>query len=377
MSVRKFIIKSILLFAGVNVMFVLLASVGHAAGSRLRLYIVSSYSADYLWSQDTAKGVGQALLDFKFLDNQKQVEELNTRFYIESSSAVIKKSWMDSKRKHSKIQIADTIARIVNDIKIFRPDLIVLGDDSAVNYIGNYFVDSEVPVVFWGINGLPLKYGLIDSVEHPGHNITGVYQAGFVKESLEYLLGLVPTIKTVAVLSDDSPTSRAKVKGLMILAAQGKLPVDINDTVMTNSYEEWQQKALRFAQHNDAFVIFNHNTLKNKKGRLIEQMEVGAWYLQHIQKPDCSDVKQFVLEGILLVVDDSGFKQGYEALRYANEILRHNKPPGQMPVIMTSRGAIIVNRVRAAQLGIALDQVNFIEEFVDYSLALQPVEIKK
>lgn len=377
MKIRKFILKSILFFVLLNVMLVLFVSVGHAAGSRLRLYIVSSYSSDYLWSQDTAQGVGQALVDFKFLDHKRQVEELNQRFYIESSSAVIKKSWMNSKRKHSRIQIADTIARIVNDIKVFRPDLILLGDDSAVNYIGNYFVDSAVPVVFWGINGFPLKYGLIDSVERPGHNVTGVYQSGFIQESLEYLVRLVPAVKKVAVLADDSSTSRARVKGLLLLANQGKLPVEIKDVVMTNSYEQWKAAALDFARNNDAFVVFNHNTLKDKNDRLIEQMEAGAWYLQNIQKPDCSDVKQFVMEGILLVVDDSGFKQGYEAVRYANEILRHNKQPGQMPVTMTPRGAIMVNRVRAAQLGIALDQVDFIEEFVDYSLALQSVEPKR
>ena len=40
-------------------------------------------------------------------------------------------------------------------------------------------------MVFWGINGLPLKYGLIDTIEKPEHNVTGIYQAGYLKENVD------------------------------------------------------------------------------------------------------------------------------------------------------------------------------------------------
>ncbi len=339
------------------------------SGSRTRIFIVSSYHPEYLWSQDTAAGVGAALVDFQFLDNKREVDEFNTKFYIESSGAVIKKAWMDTKRKSSKMEIADATARIVNAIKIFHPDIILLGDDNAANYIGNHFIDSEIPLVFWGINGMPLCYGLIDSIEKPGHNVTGVYQVGYMKESLENLVRLVPGIKTAAVLSDDSETGRAKVKNLLMLAAERKLPVKIGNVVVTNSFKTWKESALQFAQTDDAFIIFNHNTLKDENGRPIDPMAAGAWYLEHIKKPDCADQRQFILEGILLGVDDSGFKQGYEAVRYVVEIIKNNKPPGQLSVKTPERGSIMVNRIRAKQLGIPLDQANFVEEFIDRSLA--------
>lgn len=368
-----------------NVLFICLMSLPlyilpqslDAAGMRTRIFIVSSYHPEYLWSQDTAAGVGKALVDFHFLDNKRQADEFNARFYVESSKAVVKKAWMDTKRKNSKAEIADATARIVNEIKVFDPDIILLGDDNATNYIGNHFIDTEIPVVFWGINGLPLKYGLIDSMEQPGHNISGVYQKGFAKESLEYLIRLVPDIKTIAILSDDSETSRAKVKDLQALAAKNLVAVKIQDVVITNSFSQWKESAARLADQIDAFVIFNHNTLKDESGRSIDQLEAGAWYLKNIQKPECSDEKQFVLEGMLLVVDDSGFKQGYEAVKYAYEILENHKPPSSMKVQSLGRGAVMVNRNRAAQLNIALDNIGFVEEIIDKSLALEVLEPEK
>lgn len=348
-----------------------------AAGLRTRIFIVSSYHPEYLWSQDTAAGVGKALVDFHFLDNKRQVDEFNTLFYVESSKAVVKKAWMDTKRKNSKAEIADATARIVNEIKVFDPDIILLGDDNATNYIGNHFIDTEIPVVFWGINGLPLKYGLIDSMEKPGHNVSGIYQKGFAKESLEYLVRLVPDIKTIAILSDDSETSRAKVKDLQSLAAKNLLTVRIQDVVITNSFSQWKDFALRIADQVDAFVVFNHNTLKDESGRSVDQLEAGAWYLKNIKKPECSDEKQFVLEGMLLVVDDSGFKQGYEAVKYAYEILKNHKPPSSLKVQSLGRGAVMVNRNRAAQLNIALENIGFVEEIIDKSLALEAFDLEE
>lgn len=360
---RRFLFTILVLFVW--------AGQAHGAGPRTRIFIVDSYHPEYLWSQDTAAGVGKALVDFQFLDNTRQIDELNSKYSVESSKAVIKKAWMDTKRKNTKLEIADATARIVNEIKVFNPDLILLGDDNAVNYIGNHFIDREIPVVFWGINGFPLKYGLIDSIERPGHNITGIFQAGYIKECLEYLGQWIPDIKTVAVLSDDSETSRAKVKGLQALAADGLLSVKIVETGVTNTFSQWKELAQRFAQEADALVVFNHNTLKDDQGFPVDQMTAGAWYLNTIVKPDCSDEKQFVEEGLLLAVDDSGFKQGYEAVRDADEIIHNNKPPAELPVRSVERGAVVANRQRATQLKLSLDAASFVEDIVEKSLALE------
>jgi len=347
------------------------AQIAPGASAKTRIFVVDSYHREYLWSQDTHTGVCAAMLDFGFLDDEKQVKEYTENDYVESSRAVVKKVWMDSKRKNAMSEIAGAAARISGEASKFRPDIILLGDDDAANYIGNLYIDTRMPVVFWGINGLPLKYGLIDTIEKPGHNVTGIYQAGYLKESVEYLKKLAPGVRTFAILSDDSSTGRPKVKELERLSQEGKLAIKLAATVMTNSLSEWKAEALRLKKEVDAFFVLNHNTLKDDLGKPVDQLKIGAWYLRNIRKPDCGHEKQFGLEGLLLVVDDSGFKQGYEAVKLAYQILEKGKDPADMPVRAPERGPVIVNRQRADMLGIDLAGKSFIEEFIETSLALQ------
>ncbi len=341
------------------------------AAGKIRLLIVSSYHREYLWSRDTQAGVCAGLIESGFLDSQQQATALTENDYVESSSAVIKKTWMDTKRKNSHGDIVATVNRVLDEIARFSPGLVLLGDDNAANYIGGQLVDTEIPVVFWGINGLPLKYGLLESLEKPGHNVTGVYQAGYLQECLAFLHKVVPEARTFAVLSDDSETGRSKAKELENLHRAGKLPLTLVESVVTNDLAEWKSRALKLAVRVDAFFMLNHNSLKNGAGEPVDQLEIGAWYLRNILKPECAQERQFAQEGMLCVCDDSGFNQGYEAVKLATRILKDGEAPGDIPVKAPQRGPLIVNRQRAEMLGIGVTEDAGTEQYVDTCLALE------
>ena len=76
-----------------------------ASDEKTRIAIVSSYHREYLWSQETNTGVIIAMLEFGYLDNDQQGVKYTRDDYVESSRAVIKKLWMDTKRKNSREQI--------------------------------------------------------------------------------------------------------------------------------------------------------------------------------------------------------------------------------------------------------------------------------
>lgn len=341
--------------------------------TKTRIIVVSSYHREYLWSQETNEGVCAAFLEFGYLDNSDQIKEYTKNDYVESSNAVIKKTWMDTKRKSSKAEIATSFSRIIAEIDKFQPDIILLGDDNAANYIGNQYLDSETPVVFWGINGLPLKYGIIDSLDKPGHNITGVYQKGYHVQCFEYLQKIVPGIKTIAVLSDDTPTGRAHAKRVERYAAEGTLPVEIKEIIITNSFEHWQAKALELRPKVDAFYISTHHALKDNKGDPIDSLKVAAWHLRNIKKPSTTPARYFVNEGFLSTVDDSAFRQGYEAAKIAYKILVKGENPAEIEPYFPAQGRFIVNRQRAKMLGlekIIKNNEKIIDEYIDTMSAL-------
>ncbi|MDH3219399.1 MAG: hypothetical protein OEO19_07700 [Gammaproteobacteria bacterium] len=339
---------------------------------RHRIFIVSSYHREYLWSKSTNDGVMAAMLRYSFLENQDQVKEFAEQDYVESKRVVLKKTWMDTKRKNGTSDIARSTVGIMKQIREFQPDLVMLGDDNAANYIGNQLLDTEIPVVFWGINGLPLKYGLIDSMDRPGHNITGVWQAGYYREGLELLSKLVPEARTFAILACDSVTARANIKQLQGLHRSGGLPLDLVDVVSTNDFEEFKLRAKQLESSVDAFFVLNHDTLKDDRGNHLDMLEVGRWYLENIRKPEASHEDQFVREGMLLTANDSGYNQGYAAFEMAYDILEQGLSPQLMRTKTPAHGPLMVNRNRARALGISLTEHDYlIDEFVDTSAALE------
>lgn len=345
-----------------------LASVGFGAPKqelpKKRIFVVSSYHREYDWSQDTNRGFCDAMLAFGYFDNQAQAAEYTAQDYVETSKVIVKKKWMDAKRKTSKPELRKAALEITQSIKAFKPDLIFLGDDEAGNYIGNQFMDTTIPMVFWGFNDSPVKYGLVETADRPGHNVTGVYQKGYYLESLLLLKAIVPTIKTFAILTDDSPSGRAHRKGIEFLARKGVFPVRLVDTVVTNDYELWKRRALELQKKVDAFFVAQYSTLKDAQGNQVPNLVVARWYLENIKIPEAT-LGFIVKQGLLCGADDSGYKQAYEAVRIAHDIWEEVAMPATYPIRAPKRGALRANRERATMLGITLTPAMGIEEYVD------------
>jgi ABC-type uncharacterized transport system substrate-binding protein len=350
----------------------LLSSLAFGDLQKKKIFVVSSYHKTYLWSQSTQKGLTDAMLNYGYLDNVQQVKAFTQNDHIESSKVIIKKVWMDTKRKNSFKDIAKTTDRIMQSIDAYKPDLVLLGDDNAANFIGNQLLDTSIPVVFWGINGLPLKYGLVESMDSPGHNITGVWQAGYPKESLKLLKRLIPDAKTFAILACDSETSRPRVKQIKYLAKKGELPLKLVDVVVTNSYSNFKTRALELIPKVDAFFILNHDTFMDDQGNHVDMLDAGKWYLENVKKPEVAPEPQFIREGMLATASDSGYNQSYKAFEMAYDILEQGLNPSRMRTVTPPKGPLMVNRIRANTLGISLeDKMDTIDEIVEDSVALK------
>ncbi|MGD8264301.1 MAG: ABC transporter substrate binding protein [Desulfobacterales bacterium] len=351
---------------------VLLSALAYGEQQKKKIFVVSSYHKSYLWSQSTQKGLTDAMLNYGYLDNSQQAEAFTKNDHVESSKVFIKKAWMDTKRKNSFNDIAKTTGRIMQAIDAYKPDLVLLGDDNAANYIGNQLLDTSIPVVFWGINGLPLKYGLVESMDSPGHNITGVWQAGYPKESLELLKRLIPEAERFAILACDSETSRPRVKQIVNLAKKEKLPLKLVGVVVTNSFSEFRTRTLELIPKVDAFFILNHDTFMDDQGNHVDMLEAGKWYLENVKKPEVAPEPQFIREGMLATASDSGYNQSYKAFEMAYDILEQGLNPSRMRTVIPPKGPLMVNRIRANTLGISLeDKMDTIDEIVENSVALE------
>ena len=349
---------------------VCLAGVASAASaSKSRIFIVHSYHPEYLWEQDVNQGTVEALASLGFIDKE-EAATLRTSDSLSGAKSEIKKIWLDTKRKSKPAEMEEAAAKAFKEIDAFKPDIVLVSDDNGTRLIGQHYKDSKLPIVFCGVDETPIKYGLVESMTHPGHNVTGAYQRGFYSEAAKALQKIKPTVKTFAVVGDDSETAKAKMVGIQEAINSGEMPLKLVGTVFSNSFEQWKAGVKKVADEADAILVINHNTLKDSKGQPVDQMQAGSWYLQNIKKPDFSSEKQFVQEGILIVAEDSGIRQGNEMVRLATRILRRGEKPANIPPAHPPSGPIIVNRERAKMLGIKIDGQDVIQAFEDKSLAL-------
>ena len=345
------------------------ATVSAADSLQQRIAIVSSYHPEYKWSQGTNKGLMQGLLEFGYLDNQEQQQEFLSNNRVTTSRAEIRKYWMDTKHRKSQKEIAATLADVSAKIEAFAPDILLLGDDNAANYVGNYFLDTDLPVVFWGVNGTPLKYGLIDSFESPGHNVTGIYQQNYHKENLQLLLNLASGIKRVAILSDDSTTGRSHSKVFQrVINENPQLGIELVDSVSTGSFQAWQNQVLALAPNVDAFLLASMFTLKNEEGEIVDPVKLMGWYLKNISKPEIVAQINLVRDGMLATVFDSPEKQGYETAKILRQVLSQGKKPADITPYAPEHGGYVINRWRANALGLTElinKQPDLLHEIID------------
>lgn len=343
-----------------------------AAEKQRRIMIVDSYDRGYLWSQSTQRGVNAAMLKNGYLQNEEVAKRLVDSDSVDTPKVVVKKLWMNTKKRNSVPEMAEATKRIMMEIRKFSPDLVLLGDDNAANYIGQQLLGSKIPVVFWGINGLPLRYNLVEKLEAPGNNVTGVWQSGYHKESLDLLKRLVPKAETFAILACDSESTRPNIKAIELLAQRGALPMKLQGKVVTNSFEDWKKGALDLAKRVDVLFVLNHDTLRDRDGNHVDVLAAGRWYLNNIKIPEASHEDQFVTEGLLLTANDSGYNQGFLAFQMAYGILEQGLNPARMAVKTPERGPYMVNRHRAKTLRIDLEPALYlIDELIDTSAALQ------
>ncbi len=318
-----------------------------------KIIVISSYHKEYIWSQDTNKGLCESMLKFGYFDNDQQIKEYTEKDHITTSTMVLKKLWMNTKREKSKPLMQEKSLRFFKIIKEFQPDLILLGDDNAAKYIGTLFLDTDIPIVFWGVNNNPVKYNLLDSADRPGHNVTGIYQSGYYLDSFKLLTRLTPTAKTFAILSDSTPTGRSHLKKVEFLAHRGKLPLKLIETISVNSFELWKEKALELQDQVDAFFIAQASGLKDATGKAISMKEVAKWYTTNIHIPETT-LYSLVKQGLLCTTSDSGYNQGYEAGIVAHDILANGANPSTYPARTPKRGPFMVNTQRAKSLGIKI-----------------------
>lgn len=221
-----------------------------------------------------------------------------------------------------------------------KPDLVILGDDNAIDLLALRIARHGTPVVFLGMNDNPRHVGVYGQPL-----ITGGLERPLMKRNLLEMTQMLSDASQVKVLFDASSVSSTALSdnfGTKHAVTLGRLRVDL---AQTNDYRQWQQHVLTTKQAGyQALFIGLYHTLKDADGQPVEADTVLEWSAQHSPVPlfafwEFSVGPQGAVGGLVI----QGYDQGIQAGQLARQILR-GTPPSALPIRYGERASYWFSR---------------------------------
>ncbi len=303
-----------------------------------KLFFINSYHQGFSWSDDIETGLAKAL-DIR----------INPDRSLDMSQARVdlKIFRMDTKRNPSESFIKGAALKAKEMIDAWQPDILVAGDDGAVKYvIAPYYVNSDLNVVFCGLNGKVSEYGI------SAPNITGMVESAPYDQTL-ILLQKFAKGNRVAVIGSDAYCNRKE-----FAKPERKQILQDGEMRLVNNYESWKTAYLELQDKADMLVLLDLEGIKNWNSQTVRQfilentkIVTGAFF-------DCEI--QYALMGWTAIAEEHGWWSGKTALKILNGAC-----PADIPITINRHSKLYLNLELADRLGIKfpvdlMEQANFI-----------------
>jgi putative ABC transport system substrate-binding protein len=205
---------------------------------------------------------------------------------------------------------------------------------------------STIPIVFT-TGGDPVKIGLVESLNHPGGNATGVSLLTTAPESkrLGLLHEFVPGAKVIGVLIDPNyQEAEAQARELREAASSINQRLQIafakNDSELESAFETLVQSQVA------AFLVCADPFFDTRGDRIV------GFATQH-RMPAVYQFREYAVRGGLMSYGIS-LPEGYRQVGlYAGQVLKGAKP-ADLPVVQSTKFEFVINLKAAKSLGLDL-----------------------
>jgi putative ABC transport system substrate-binding protein len=265
------------------------------------------------------------------------------------------KAWLDGLRNHGWIDgrnliieyrfapSQDRLPAFAAELVALSPDVLIAPNPPAAVALKS--ATASIPIVFVA-SSYPERLGLVQSISHPGGNITGLatFVPGFTGKIIEILREVVPTASKIAVLvNPGSPTHRLIVAEELPQTARN-LGVALPVVEATTAEELDIAFASAAAQHADAIYVFADPSTVNNAPR------VTALAAEH-RLPAIYLFRLFATNGGLISYGPDLADLFLRAGGYVDKILKGIKP-SDLPVEYPTKFELVINLKTAKELGL-------------------------
>lgn len=278
-----------------------------------KVVFVDSYHTGYEWSDGLESGLKDALAD---------------------TGVELSIIHMDTKRNTDEAFGEEAALKAKAEIEAFAPDAIVACDDNAQVYlVVPYFKETDLPIVFCGVNWDASVYG------YPTSNITGMVEVDSIKQLVDLLENYTED-RNIAYLTEDTTTERKvyETHNERFFSRQLK-------GVFVNSFEEFKSEYLKLQDEVDMIYIGNNASLTDWN-----DAEAKVFVLENTKIPSGS-IYDWMAPYALIIVGKRPEEQGSWAAETTLSIL-DGTPISDIPVVENKESSLILNLNLAEKLDV-------------------------
>lgn len=289
-----------------------------------RILIIESYHIGYSWDRNYVKGISEVLKGHDIV-----------RFEMDTKR--ISKSKFKERARLAWVKFLNV-----------RPDVVILGDDNAVNLLKDRFAKTDIPVVFLGVNTNPRDYDILKY-----SNFTGVLERPLFRRTIK-LIEDKTNLKTpkILILFDNSITSKKIIESNF----KNKYDLKISNSRVTikktNSFVEYKKNIITSKRNGHDFIIIGlFHTLRCDNNNHIPSDRLLSWLMKNSPLPPFgfwSFVvgKSKMVGGVIL----DAIEHGRDAGKLVKAIL-DGKKISEIPIKTTKKGIVIFDKNRFESWG--------------------------
>ncbi|XJS11680.1 ABC transporter substrate binding protein [Aerococcaceae bacterium WGS1372] len=284
------------------------------------------------------------------LDDIRQgiYDGLNEQGYVEGENLTI-----DYQNAEGDINILSSIAQ---SVVAEEPDLIFAITTPVTQAFQN--VTNEIPIIMVGVTD-PVSAGILDDLDQPGENITGVSDVVSYEDQFNLLLKLKPEVKKIGMIYTTSEdNSLAETEAARDVAEELGLEVQIEGLASTL---DMQLVAQNLSSQVDAIYVGSDNTIASAFETLVDATDMAGI-------PVFTTVDRMVEQGALSAVAINQKDIGLLGAQVAQKVI-DGENPGDIPVHFLEDLQSVVNFDTAAHLNIEIsDELKAEVQDVKYRL---------
>lgn len=241
---------------------------------------------------------------------------------------------------------ASRLSAIAEELVRDRPDVLVAGWGTLVPKALKA-ATNNIPIVFTTV-GDPIGAGLVQSLAHPGGNLTGLsgQSTEFKSKQLELLLGCIPEQRIVGVLlNPDTPYGALSLAQLRTAAERRDVRLELLQVSRPDQFTPERMDQL-VRNGVTSLMIVEDPLAASIRGAVIEQA-------QRLRLPTITGIADYARAGGLMAYGFSQAANYRRAAELIDKILKGARP-SDLPVEQPTRFELVVNLKTAKEFGIEL-----------------------